>query len=588
MKKISFTALFLFIFLIAGFSQEKIEQAQHWFTAEDGTFYFNRTQPLYIWLATSPDNNSNDVLLKSEKLPQYSNPLYLDQDGYNSFRSARAVDTTTRKIVYPSHEVKFEIQTDGSPPKTKAKFTGANKYLKNSKIFYGKGLEIVLSAKDEIAGVAKTYYSINNGAYQEYNTPIEFEDENMNATLKFYSTDNTGNSEEIHEYNFAVDLSAPIISQQINGEQHGNILSQDATISLLSEDNISGVKNTYYMIDDGKPILYTKPISAYSFFGGEHTLTFYSIDNVQNNSIGSNNEQVGSEFAIRFTVDKSAPTIDIEFIGDQYKGKQLYISERTKFKLTATDNMSDIDFIKYSNSSDGYQKYSEPTTFPNKSGYHSINFYTQDIIGNKSSIHKTIVYLDNNEPSSYIDYGSPKFFHRDTLFITNSTPIKIISKDDVTGVAKTEYSIDDGTYTEYTNSINCTEPGFHKISFKATDRVNNTEQIKESSFYIDNYPPDIYVNFSIQPIRHETKNGKSYPVYPTYTKMYLSATDKNTGEEEIFYSINGSKLNKYYGAENIAKAKLLSKEQFYTVKIVAKDKVGNKSEKIINFFIAKK
>ena len=33
-------------------------------------------EPVYFWISTSPTDNSKDVLLKSEKSPQYSNPLY--------------------------------------------------------------------------------------------------------------------------------------------------------------------------------------------------------------------------------------------------------------------------------------------------------------------------------------------------------------------------------------------------------------------------------------------------------------------------------------------------------------------------------
>ena len=588
MKKLFIIIPFLLVFLSSVLSQEQKKHEKKYFADEEGDFYYNRSQPVYFWVSTSPTDNSKDVLLKSEKSPQYSNPLYFDQDGYNTLRSKYAVDTTTRKKTYPYHDVRFEIGTDGTPPVSTIKFMNANKYISNKKIYYGKNLETKLTSKDNLAGVEQIYYSINGANYKEYNDIIEFDEENSDLNLKFYAVDRTGNAEKVHEYNFAVDLSAPVVTQKIEGKLQGDILSQDATISLESEDNMSGVKKTYYSIDNGKPILYTKPISAYSFMGGNHKLKYYSIDNVNNNTLGNRSQQTQSEFAVNFTVDKSPPTVDIEFIGDTYKGNRFYVSARTKFKLTATDEISEIDFIKFDNNNNSYKKFTVPTLFQNKEGHQTIKYYSQDIVGNISTIHKSVVYFDNTEPVTYIDYGSPKFFHRDTLFINNTTKIILHSNDNASGIDITEYSIDNGTYKKYDNPFTISEAGFHKISFKSTDRVNNTEQIKESNIFIDNTPPEIFINFSIQAIRTEKKNGNTYPVYPPYSKMYLSATDKNTGEEDIFYSINGSRLKKYISADNIANAKLLSKEQFYTVKIIAKDKLGNKNEKIINFFISKK
>ena len=56
--------------------------------------------------------------------------------------------------------------------------------------------------------------------------------------------------------------------------------------------------------------------------------------------------------------------------------------------------------------------------------------------------------------------------------------------------------------------------GFHQLKFRSTDKVNNQEQEKESRFFVDERGPEIYVNFSIQKIREQLQDGKSFPVYP--------------------------------------------------------------------------
>jgi len=580
-----FTAL-LVVFCSNLFSQEQPTHEQKYYTDEDGNFYFNRNQPLYFWISTSPTDAKDDVLLQSETTPQYANPMYLDSDGYNTMRISPAVNNITKKVDYPTHDLRFEIGSDGTAPATKQYFSNSKKYVANGKKYYGKGLEIKLISKDEVSGLDKIYYSLNGEKYQPYTSIIEPDNENENIDLKFYAVDNLGNVEKIRENNFALDMNAPVTIKKINGDTFGNILSQDATILLEAQDNMSGVKAIYYIIDDGKSNLYTKPISAYAFMGGEHRLSFYAIDNVGNSSFGDLGENTNSNFSMNFTVDKTAPTVDFEIIGDQHKGNSLFVSNRTKFNITSKDNVSDIEFIKFSYNSEGFNIYENESPFLDKSGYQTIKYYSQDVVENTSNISKTTVFLDKTAPDTYIDYGKPQFFHRDTLFINKETQIKLFSNDGESGVQQTDYSINNNGFVAYENSFKIAENGLQIIEFKATDKVNNVEQTKKSIIFVDNEPPEIYVNFSIEPIRQEAKNGINYSVYPPYSKMYLSATDKNTGEEDIYFSINEGKLIKYYSANNITK--LISKEQFYTVKIVADDKLGNKSEKTINFFIAKK
>ncbi len=570
------------------FSQEQPKHEKKTYKDAEGNFYYNRHQPLYLWISTSAIDNSNDILLKSESVPQYTNPMYLDTDGYNSLRISPAVDTVTKKAVYPTHDLRFEIQTDGTAPNTNSYFTGAKKYNSNGKIYYGKGLEIKLEAEDEISGVEKIYYSINGEDYKEYTSSFVFYDQNKNNTFKYYSTDNLGNAEKLHEKNFALDFTAPTTTKTINGETYGIVLAQDATILLKSEDDISGVKATYYIIDEGEPILYTKPIQAYSFMGGDHWLSFYAVDNVGNSSFGDVDETTNTNFSLNFVVDKTPPKLDFEIIGDKYDSKYTYVSRNSTFKISATDDNSGISFVKYSFNNKGFNIYEDEAKFADLQGYQTLKYFAKDVVGNKTRIYKRGVYLDNTSPTSYIDFEGPQFFHRDTLFLNNKTNVKLFANDNASGVKNLQYSITGTGFVNYENKFKIQNNGYQTIEFKAIDNVNNSEQVKKSVFFVDNEPPEIYVNFSIQPIRTEVKNGENYPVYPPYSKMYLSATDKNTGEEEIFFSINGGKKTKYISADNILKLKLITKEQFYTINVFAKDKLGNQKEKTVSFFISKK
>ena len=69
----------------------------------------------------------------------------------------------------------------------------------------------------------------------------------------------------------------------VSGDTEGNVLSANATITLVSSDNLSSVKSTKYRLgDEGSYHTYYQPISLHNLSDGEFTLNYYSIDNVDN------------------------------------------------------------------------------------------------------------------------------------------------------------------------------------------------------------------------------------------------------------------------------------------------------------------
>ena len=223
--------------------------------------------------------------------------------------------------------------------------------------------------------------------------------------------------------------------------------------------------------------------------------------------------------------------------------------------------------------------------FSEKRGTQIINFRATDELENKTSLKKAALYLDAVLPVTGITYKTPQFFNRDTLFINKDTGIKLFASDHESGVLKTEYSIDNQDSFKEFAEFTIPADGFHTIYFKTTDRVNNVEEIKKSECFVDNTAPEIFVKFSINTIGERSHEGKKYNAYPEYSKIYISATDRWSGTEKIFYSINGSPNRLYSSARDIQNRKYIHKPGFYEVKITAIDKLGNQSEHIEGFFI---
>lgn len=573
----------LFVSTIQVFSQEQPVHEKRTFRDTSGRLYVNKALPIYLHLSTTPDASSGAHRLQSESTPEYANPFYFDSEGYNTIRTPWRVNPETRQVVQPRHELIFEVYADSKPPQSSIDFPRAKRYRNHrGEIFYGKNTQIRLSAKDAVSGTENIYFALDSKNFKPYEKTFSVETQGQH-TLKFYAADNVGNAEEVHSRTFTIDATPPEVIYSVNGTITNDIISPNASIILKSNDKLSGVKNVKYYFDNNKPRLYTRPIKLSELSDGEHTLTFIATDNVGNVGVyTSNDESLSSLGSYKFYLDRSVPFVSASIVGDQYAGKYLYVSPRSKCQLESNDNKGGVQQINYGiNASANTNTYSQPFEMPTQKGLHTIFYIATDKVENTTPVNKMQIYVDNVAPQSEIRFSQPTFSHRDTLFISPQTNVEILSDDAQSGIQKIEFALDGQNLQEYTE-FSVPDGGFHTIKYLATDRVNNTEPQKKQEVVVDDIPPEIVVTFSIKPIG----NQEGLDVYPPYTRMYIGATDRYVGTQKISYSVNGGAMKNYASPGNIAAANMLSKQQNYTIKIVAEDKLGNLSEKEIQFKVA--
>ena len=574
MKKISlFTSVILSLAAFTSNAQEptKPTYENRVYTA-DGNYYVQKSLPVYLKFSVSPDGE--DYALKSKQHPEDANPMYLDTEGVNYIRSRYAVDPNTGNAVSPQREVLMEMYADGMSPRTTLRFDGAAKYVKGGTTYFGKNLSFSLSSTDAVSGVMETQYALN-GAYSKYGSSVSASKEGA-QTLYYYSADFVGNTEKTKSNAFTVDLTPPSSSHAIEGIVHNsNIIAPSTSFKLTTSDNLSGVRSVLYSFDDGSNKSYSPNIRVSQLADGEHTLHYYAIDNVKNEATKS---------SFNFYLDKIPPVVTLKIVGDQHKGNYMYVSPRTKMNLTATDNKSGVHKIYYRIDGGERADYGSDFPIPDKLGVHSFKYDATDNVENLAPNKYQTVFMDNRAPETGITYGKPQFFDRDTLFVTSNTKITLKSRDRESGVQNTMYSVNGAgmkAYSEFT----LPSEGYYTIDFNATDNVNNKEQDKQSKCFVDNTPPDIFVNFSIEPIG--TRNGLK--VYPNYVRMYIGATDKHTGTEAIMYSIDGGPETLYSSPQtlDISEMSKFRKNQKYSVVVTTKDKLGNKAEETFEFFVGR-
>ena len=544
---------------------------------EDGKLYWNKKMPVYLFIGTTPDKA--DVKLESESTPQYANPHYFDTEGINYIRSKDAFDIETGQIVEPRVEVKYEIYADGIDPQTNISLSGAPSYTSNGTTYFGKGLILELSASDAISGVEFTKIKINKSDFDTYSSAINIPDQGE-YNVEYFSSDYTGNAEDVQSISYIVDTDAPVSNLNVNGLMDENVISASSKLYILTNDNLSGVKRVYYKFDEEEFKVYNNEALNFKYLeDGEHKLTYYAIDQVDNTE---------EQKVFNFYFDKSAPLMAADVLGDRFVvDDQVYFSGRTKMKLTAVDNKVGVKEIRYSIDNEEYQKYENPFYLPSISGDHIIRYYSIDNMNNQSggdasgfeeykhSVSK--VYVDLTGPTLSHEIKNASLTRKDTLLIGPLNRIILKASDSESGLKNVTYSLDKATAeTDYSDPIRIVDEGFHQLEYFGYDNVNNRNV---SSFYfnVDATPPSIFFQFSVGDI--DESNGVK--TYPSSVGVFVAATDTKAGLQSIYYSINGQAEKQYRGMISG-----LRPDAEHTIKVRTLDNLGNESTDEITFRVA--
>jgi hypothetical protein len=566
-----------FVVINSTYSQQQLNHEKKMYKSPEGKLYVQKSMPIYVRIATSPKDEAESYLLKSEVTHKYSNPMYFDVEGYNTFRSPSQVDTVTKIAVVPKTDIIYEVYADNTPPVSKIKFDVSNTRQIKDKIFVKGKTGITLSADDALSGTENIYFSIDGAGYQIYNTPIPLDLE-KEYILKYYSVDNVGNVESAKTAVIVIDLSSPKTSFIIKGSYWENILAGNATISFSAVDNSSGVSQIRYRLNSGAEKQYNTPITATYLEQGEHKIVYYAVDQVANNE---------PENVFDFYVDKTPPTLIQEITGKSFvaNGKE-FSSGRSQLKITALDNKAGIKEIYYSINNGKYKLYDKPVTLANISGNLTVKSYAVDNVGNigyfndaENNQRRNISYVDLTGPVLSYGFSGPVFYYNNTPYISNNTKIILKGTDNESGFSHIEYTLNDSEYMPYKQPFIVEKQGSNTIAFTGYDNIDNTNN-NSFSFMVDTTGPVISCVFSVKPVN--LTDGKTYlqDVYPRHCVIFVSATDNITGFDRMYYSFNGLPEKMFTGYIST-----IPVNENNTLTIKAFDKLGNVSVKTFQFGI---
>jgi hypothetical protein len=199
--------LILFCLILSGellFAQEQIPVEKKAGIGKNDRLFTNKALGLYLWLSTSPDENSEKFRLMSDSSKKHTNPMYFDTEGYNTFRSPSCVDTNSKRVIFPLQDIVFEVYSDSRAPETKILISGEKvKTKKNKQVYKGKA-DVGFNAYDATSGIESIYYSINGQSYTKYTEKFSIQTTGENL-IKFYSTDIVGNREEPKKHQIIIE-----------------------------------------------------------------------------------------------------------------------------------------------------------------------------------------------------------------------------------------------------------------------------------------------------------------------------------------------------------------------------------------------
>lgn len=534
--------------------------------------YVNKTEPVYLSISSKPDGSDAKVLKGQD--PTYSYPMYLDTEGYNSIRSPWKVDPETKKTLYPKQEVIFEVYADGTAPKISTKLI-ADKNFNGKDVSYFNGQKLELIAADALAGVENTYYAVDGGSFKKYTSPITFDQEKV-YVVHYYAVDRVGNVGEVQEIKIQPDLKAPATELIVTGDQYENSVSSRASITLNPKDEASGVSKTFYQIDEGNTYTYSSAIRLSGLSEGEHSITYFSSDNVEN---------VEEKNTYPFFVDKSAPSVISEIIGNTFfaNGREYY-SGRTKLKLVAMDNKSGVKEISYSVNGKDFTRYDGPF-YLSEAGTLNLQVKTVDNVNNEmldkelSDKSNQRAFVDLSGPDLTYNITGPSFMLKDTLLINEKTAIAFSGSDAESGFKEIDYQLNDGMLQQYSDPFSLELENAYEVSFNGYDNLQNSNT-RSFLVRVDNTGPEIFNRFSVNSNKIKIVDGERLQVYPAHAILFLSATDKYAGLNKINYKINDGQLLAYRGAIESFK-----EGNVYKISAEVQDKLGNTSSKEIRFYV---
>jgi len=467
---------------------------------------------------------------------------------------------------------------DAAAPITSLEPRGGRQFVGDNGAFFASTATVYgLTARDPpqggfpASGVARTEYRVDssNAPFTILASTGVISLTSGVHTVQFRSVDNAGNVEPVRSAVIAVDAAAPVMSMVVDAPTVPSpgglaVLSSTATLTLSFQDPLlpggspgggSGVASVSYRLDGGS---LTAASASFSLFlgTGTHMLFFLAQDNVGNlldNTTVPLRVVVGDALPPRTTTELGVPSAGAD---------PIYVTSATPIVLRSVD-----DLLQLSDGAGLGIAFQEATLTSLSSGtartlhfsaavstvlasaeadgLYALSFFAEDVAGNRETVRRTTIAVDNTPPLTALATGSPSFTGS-RLFVSTRTLLSFNATDPVidaaaSGAARTLYAVDGGSLTLFAASFSLTG-GTRSLAFQSFDRLGNAEVLRSALVAVDADAPATAVSFL-----GAVASGSSQTV-PTNADAFLSAASSvllAAGETGSTETASGVALTRY-------------------------------------------
>jgi len=385
----------------------------------------------------------------------------------------------------------FEVTHDIRPPRTSI-VVGEPNYGQDP-VYITSDTQFTLTSVDDYftigdgkgLGLSLTEYSIDGNDWTTYTGTFTVTLGEAPHTIYYRSIDKGGLREETKSQDIVIDNKVPQIILIAEGNLSTNGIDNFASLScqyrLAVIGDSSWVDHTEFKVDGTEWKTYT---ASFGFdAAGEHIIKYRIVSKTGNPE---------KENVFEVIVDNTLPVTTLNSSPPLYNG--LYASTSTIYSISGIDTLVDgkasgMAEIKYRIDEEEFKTYFQ--NFVLTGGQHTIHYYGRDNVNNVEKPNPFNVVVDTVPPQTTLTPSESLYEDGENIFASISCMYSLKSFQNLSGVNRIEFSIDNGDWQIYKSSISFLTEGIHAIKYKAVSNTGVWEEEKRFSFIIDVKGPKI-------------------------------------------------------------------------------------------------
>jgi hypothetical protein len=191
---------------------------------------------------------------------------------------------------------------------------------------------------------------------------------------------------------------------------------------------------------------------------------------------------------VNVKVDSTAPVTLLRVRGPSFDIGPTFVAPGTVISLDSDDGFSGVNGTFYG--IDGQPAKPYLTGMKESSpGHHNMTYWATDKAGNRGGTAALWFFVDNEAPVTDVSYNGPMATFGGKVFVSAETTISLVTIDSGSGVNRTEYKLDGGSYKRYSEGFKLASAGEHAITYRSYDNVENLEAETTLKVTVDKASP---------------------------------------------------------------------------------------------------